>query len=157
VTREPPLHIRRYREADHDAVWALHNLALNQVGAHAGNGPWDDDLHHVSAEYLDSGGEFLVGVADARIVAMGALKRLGPDRAEVKRMRVHPDCQRRGFGQAILDGLQRRAAELGVRHLRLETTAGQVAAQGLYRANGFVEVGRTTFAGFDVLLFEKQL
>ena len=81
MTREPPLHIRRYREADHDAVWALHNLALHQVGAHAGNGPWDDDLHHVPAEYLDSGGEFLVGVVDARIVAMGALKRLGPDRA----------------------------------------------------------------------------
>ena len=72
-------------------------------------------------------------------------------------MRVPPDRQRRGLGLANLEGLQRRAAKLGVRHLRLETTAGQVAAQELYRANGFVEVGRTTYAGFDVLVFEKQL
>lgn len=53
--------IRRYRSADHDAFWELHNVALLHTGAHAGNGPWDDDLHRVEAEYyglyLDSAQE----------------------------------------------------------------------------------------------------
>ena len=88
---------------------------------------------------------------------MGALKPAGTGRAEIKRMRVHPDCQRRGFGQAVLDRLQRRAAELGIRRLHLETTARQLAAQKLYLANGFVEAGRRQFAGFDVIRFEKRL
>ena len=55
------LQIRRYGPEDHDAIWNLHNVALWQVGAHAGNGPWDDDLHNIEEAYLNKGGEFLVG------------------------------------------------------------------------------------------------
>ena len=50
--------IRRYRESDQEEVWALHNLALEEADAHAGNGPWDDDLRHIREVYLDDGGEF---------------------------------------------------------------------------------------------------
>ena len=75
------MEVRRYIASDHDAVWDLHNLALNEVGAHAGSGPWDDDLHRIDAEYIDAGGEFYVGIIDGRIVAMGALKRLTDTRS----------------------------------------------------------------------------
>ena len=149
--------IRRYREADHDAVFALHNLALDQVGAHAGNGPWDDDLHHVRELYLDAGGEFLVGEEDGRIVAMGALRRLGAGRAAVTRMRVHPDRHRRGWGRAVLERLEARAVELGFRLLTLDTTVRQTAAQSLYEKMGYVRTGRGTSYGFEVILYEKRL
>lgn len=151
------LTFRRYRDADHDAVWALHNLALHDVGAHAGSGAWDDDLHHIPAEYLRAGGEFLVGAVDGRIVAMGGVRRSERGRAEIKRMRVHPDCQRRGIGAVLLARLLDRARELAYRRLYLDTTVGQVAAQKLYRAAGFREAGRTHFAGFEVIRFEKEL
>ncbi|MFW6162453.1 MAG: GNAT family N-acetyltransferase [Planctomycetota bacterium] len=151
------LTVRRYRAADHDAVWAVHNLALHQVGAHVGNGPWDDDLHHIEEVYFANGGEFLVGECDGRVVAMGALRRVSDAVAKVTRMRVHPAWQRRGFGAAILRRLERRGAELGYRKLVLETTVGQTAAQALYRNRGFVEVGHTRLHGFDVILFEKTL
>jgi hypothetical protein len=59
-------------------------------GAHLGNGPWDDDLHEIEAAYLRSGGEFLVGVLDGKVVAMGTLRRISPGKAEIKRMRVGP-------------------------------------------------------------------
>jgi len=152
-----PLEIRRFRRGDHDAVFALHNLALHQVGAHVGNGPWDDDLHHIPEVYLDSGGEFLVGLLDGRIVAMGALVPEAGRRAKITRMRVHPDVQRRGFGQAILGRLEARAAEIGVAALWLDTTVGQTAAQALYRKNGYAETGRTRLHGFRVILYEKKL
>ncbi|MDP9359338.1 MAG: GNAT family N-acetyltransferase [Chloroflexota bacterium] len=151
------LRIRRYEAPDHDAVWALHNLALEQVGAHAGNGPWDEDLHRIEDAYLRDGGEFLVGVHGERIVAMGAFRRTGPDRAEIKRMRVHPHVQRQGFGRAILAELERRASSAGYRTLQLDTTAGQVGAQHLYRRHGFQETGRTVRGAFDTVLFEKRL
>jgi GNAT superfamily N-acetyltransferase len=151
------LQIRRYTSEDHGAVWNLHNIALWQVGAHAGNGPWDNDLHNIEEAYLNNGGEFLVGVLDGQIVAMGALKRISEEKAEVKRMRVHPDHQRRGFGQQILYALEARAKELGYRTLALDTAVIQTAAQQLYLKNGFQETGRTVLVGFDAILFEKQL
>ena len=149
------MEVRRYRSSDHDAVWELHNVALNDVGAHAGNGPWDDDLHRIEAEYIEAGGEFYVGTIDGRIVVMGALKRLSDACAEICRMRVHPDVQRRGLGTRILSKLEERAGELGFRRLTLETTVGQVAAIGMYLKAGYGEVSRVRKLGFEVLVFEK--
>jgi len=149
--------VRRYQQADHGAVWDLHNLALNQVGAHAGNGPWDDDWHHIEAIYLHDHGEFLVGTLDGQVVAMGALKRVDPEIAEIKRMRVHPAFQRRGFGRAILQTLERRATELGYHILRLDTTTRQEAAQAFYTQNGYRQVGRGRYGAFELFLYEKLL
>ncbi len=149
--------IRRYRSADHDAVWELHNVALLHTGAHAGNGPWDDDLHRVEAEYIATGGEFFVGTASGRIVAMGALLRHSADRASIRRMRVHPDVQRRGLGSQMLSALEQRAAELGFQILTLETTVQQVPAIQLYSRSGYEEVGRSSKAGFKVVEFQKKI
>ena len=149
--------IRRYRESDHDQAWCLHNLALEGTGAHLGEGPWDEDLHHIRQMYLDSGGELVVGAEAGRVVAMGALKRLSASRAEVKRMRVHPALQRRGLGQAILTYLEARAADLGYMVVQLKTTIQQTAARGLYTKNGYGEVGRKEIEGFEVIMYEKDL
>ena len=149
--------IRRYRDGDRAAVWALHNLALHAVGAHAGNGVWDDDLHHVAEVYLDGGGEFLVGLVAGRVVAMGALRRHDDLTAEVKRMRVHPDLQGRGFGRLVLRALERRAIRLGYRRLVLDTTERQAAAIALYRSEGFTETGRGRVLGFPCIFFAKEL
>ena len=149
------MEIRRYQPPDHDAVCELHKAALLAVSAYA-DGPWNADLDQIQAVYLDNRGEFLVGTLQGRVVAMGALKRTGPDRAEIKRMRVHPDCQRRGYGQVILAALETRARELGYSVLHLDTTVLQVAAQCFYAKNGFREVRRGKLAGFDCIFFEKQ-
>ena len=149
--------IRRYQETDHGVVWALHNLALKGVGAHPGSGGWDEDLHRIQEEYIDRGGEFLVGTRGGRIVAMGALRRSASERAEIKRMRVHPDCQRQGLGQEVLRALETRAAELGYAALHLTTTVHQHAARKLYAKSGYVEVGRDRVGAFDVARFEKAL
>jgi N-acetylglutamate synthase-like GNAT family acetyltransferase len=92
--------IRRYRSLDQDAVCALHQMALEAVGAYA-KGPQGSllnaDLNDIEGAYLNCRGEFLVGSIRNRIVAMGALKCLGSHVAEITRMRVHPDYWRRGY------------------------------------------------------------
>jgi ribosomal protein S18 acetylase RimI-like enzyme len=153
------MEVRRYRAEDRDAIWDLHNVALHAVGAHAGDSVYDADLRDVEQAYLHSGGEFLVGTLDGRVVAMGAL-RPDPDhprRAELKRMRVEPALQGRGLGRTLLDHLLRRARELGVRELTLDTTERQVAAMSLYRSVGFTETGRGVLHGFDVVFFRLEL
>jgi ribosomal protein S18 acetylase RimI-like enzyme len=147
--------IRRYQPEDADAVWSLHVAGLRQLGIYA-PGPWEDDLRDVEGCYL-SAGEFLVGFIADELVAMGGLRMLRPGVGEIKRMRVRPDLQGRGLGRAMLLQLERRAHELGVRELRLDTTPQQEAAIGLYRAHGYTEVGRETNADFELISFTKRL
>lgn len=152
------MNIRHYQQADHDAVWALHKLALQDTGADLGDGPWDDDLAQIERVYLNQQGEFLVGVIDERVVAMGALRRISAERAEIKRMRVHPDFQRRGFGQIILTALETSAIALGYKELHLHTTTLQVAALQFYHKNGFKQLGETRMIqNMTVIFFEKAL
>lgn len=157
MTATEPLHIRRYDPGDKRAVRRLHDDALNEVGAHLGSGSWDDDLDEIESVYLDSGGEFLVGVLNGEIVAMGALMRMSTEKAELKRMRVRPGLQGRGYGQVLLDALHRRAAWLGFSTLRLDTTVQQLAAQRLYLKNGYIEAGRGVIGPFDCIFYEREI
>ncbi len=159
------LTLRRYTPADQEAVEHLHMFVLQQTGAYLGRGPWDDDIYAIEEAYLNNGGEFLVGECDGHLVAMGALKHTSPERAEIKRMRVRPEYQGRGYGQRILEELEARARVLGYQTLHLDTSLLQLPAQKLYEKNGFREIGRDTYQQqvggdtsqpLEVILYEKQ-
>lgn len=149
--------LRRYTPADREAVEYLHVHAIQQTGAYLGRGPWDDDIYAIEATYLNNQGEFLIGEWNGIFMAMGALLRTSPERAEIKRMRVHPDYQGRGIGQIILSELEARARALGYKTLHLDTSVVQLAAQKLYEKNGFREVGRDLYNDLEVILYEKAL
>jgi ribosomal protein S18 acetylase RimI-like enzyme len=158
--------LRRYISTDQEAVEQLHVSAIQQMGAYLGRGTWDDDVYVIEEAYLKNEGEFLIGECDGLVVAMGALKRTHPQRAEIKRMRVAPSYQGRGYGQRILDELEARARALGYQILHLDTSVLQIPAQKLYEKNGFREVGRATYQQqvgrdtyqpLEVILYEKHL
>jgi len=148
--------LRRYQSSDQEAVSELHNSALAPTGAHGGNGPWDDDLRQIEDIYLQDG-EFIVGLIDNKIVAMGALRRSSVARAEIKRMRVHPDHQGKGYGQQILAHLEERARDSGYTVLHLDTTDKQEVAQKLYLKNGYQEVARKPWRDLTMIFYEKKL
>ncbi len=151
------LQIRRFEPDDARAVRRLHDLGLTEAGVHFGAGLWDQDLDAIPATYLDDGGEFLVGLSDGRLVAMGALRHVTDTVGEVKQMRVDPAYQRRGYARLILSCLENRARELGFRKLRLDITIRQAPAQRLYASAGYREVGRGQLAGVEVVYFAKSL
>lgn len=126
--------------------------------------------------YLRNNGEFLVGELDRRIVAMGGLRRadLIPggharafggyapgnptlDTAEMVRLRVLPAVQRRGYGTALVQALEERAAEYGYRILRADTTERQTPALALYRNFGWTETRRESIGGIVNIYIEKPL
>ena len=149
------MHIRRYHPNDKQQTWELHNLALEGTGAHAGNGAWDEDLHAIPANYIEAGGEFLVGVIKGQVIAMGAIKAHSNVKGEIKRMRVHPNYQRRGYGQEMLRALHQSAQQLGMHHLMVETTSVQQAAQRLYSKNGYKLIKERKEGRFQVLCYER--
>ncbi|GAA4593878.1 GNAT family N-acetyltransferase [Planotetraspora phitsanulokensis] len=153
------LKIRQYRWSDLDAVWTLHQIGLAQVGLLPGDGVYyDDDFPRISEVYLADRGDFLIGeVAGFGIVAMGGLRRVDEETAEMCRLRVHPGHQRRGYGGQIMAALEQRAGQLGYSLLRGDTTLQQVAAVELYRKSGWRELRREVRGNTVVLYGEKRL
>lgn len=151
------LFVRQYQKQDFKEVWDLHVLALKCAGTYVESGKWDEDLKNIGEVYLRNGA-FLVGLIDNKIVAMGALKRMSEDLAEIKRMRVDPKCQRQGFGQQILNLLEEKARKLGIKTLKLHTPLIQEAAKKFYRKNGYREIGRE-YKGriFESVVFQKDI
>nr|WP_202889627.1 GNAT family N-acetyltransferase [Actinopolymorpha rutila] len=101
------------------------------------------DLVDVPGHFLDAdaGGDFLVAELDGHLVGMGGIRPTGEARAEVKRLRVHPAVRRQGVGRALMNALERRAAELGNRELHLDT-ADQPDSTAFYLNLGYREVDR---------------
>ena len=149
--------IRRVEPADLDAVWALHNEALEAAGAHGGNGPWDDDVRDPIAYYVVAGGEFLVAIASEAVVGMAAVRRVDSRTFELKRMRVHPSVQRKGLGTRLLKALERAAVEHGATRLILDTTTLQTAARRFYEHHAYAELGRSHSGRFELVHYEKVL
>jgi ribosomal protein S18 acetylase RimI-like enzyme len=149
--------LRSFQPDDAAAVWKLHDAALEDAGVHGGRGPWEDDLRDIAATYLDSGGDFLVGLAGVDLVGMGGFLRHNSEQAEIKRMRVRPEFQRRGLGRQILEELETRARALDYREIRLDTTEGQVAARRLYESAGYRETGQRRQGRFLFIDYRKPL
>jgi GNAT superfamily N-acetyltransferase len=70
-------------------------------------------------------------------VGSGAVRVIGPGVAEIKRMYVAPRARRHGLGRRLLRELERGAAELGCRTVRLDTMAAMAEAGALYRSAGY--------------------
>jgi ribosomal protein S18 acetylase RimI-like enzyme len=151
------LELRGFRDADADAIRDLHDVALMAAGVHLGPGRWDDDLDAISDVYLDAGGEFIVGHLDGRLVAMGALRHVNQTAGEIKRLRVHPRFQRRGFGRAVFGCLEQAAHQRGYRRLTLAIALLQIPAQRLFESAGFQEAGRGEISGVAVIYYAKRL
>jgi putative acetyltransferase len=80
---------------------------------------------------------FVVASADGEPVACGALRRLGPDCAEIKRMYVVPGARGSGVAIRVLQALEAAAVERGWTTLRLETGTEQPDAQRFYEREGY--------------------
>lgn len=78
---------------------------------------------------------------DGTPLACGALRALGDDAAELKRMYVVPAARGRGVGRQVLAGLEAAARDRGWTTLRLETGPRQPEAVALYTAAGYRPVG----------------
>lgn len=152
--------IRRYQPQDNATVKALHFAWLEQIGTGIvlqEPSPYDADLDNIESVYLDDGGEFIVGILENEIVAMGAYRRVSPARAEIKRIRVRLDCQGRGYGESILKRLLSMAKEAGYREAYLDTTADNIPAQQLFRKYGFIETHQGKLNSLDIIYYKKKL
>lgn len=59
--------------------------------------------------------------------------------ADIESVVVSSKCRGRGYGKELMTAMVEAAQSLGVHHIQLTSHSGRVAANGLYRALGFVQ------------------
>jgi GNAT superfamily N-acetyltransferase len=108
-----------------------------------------DETPFTTADFSPPQGRFFVGYVDGLAVAMGGWRfrtpgvpRVAQRPAEIRRMFVQERVRGRGFGRVVLAALEASAAAAGADWMLLETGRPQVAAIGLYRSSGYVDVER---------------
>ena len=147
---------------DHPDVTALVGRVQDFYVERYGSG---DDDPTTPADFEPPAGAFFVGYLDEEPVATGAWRVVGEDRlgtsstAEIKRMYVVPELQRRGLARVMLAHLESTATEAGLEALILSTGSMQPEAIALYEASGYQPIdGFGHYAGYPLnRCFGKRL
>jgi len=129
------------------AVLALNELSVKQseyIGKSV-SPKWHDDLSKIKQKYADKKGAFLLWFSGSRLIGMGGIMRINASAAFIKRVRVHPSCQRKGLSAKILAALEKKAIALGYKKLVANTAKGNVPAEKMLIKAGFMATGEKDF------------
>lgn len=111
------------------------------------------DVHEVTPPR----GAFVVVRVGGRPRGCGAVKVLNDGFGEVKRMWIHPELRGRGMGRRLLEALEARAKSLGVKRVRLDTSAHLPEAIRLYVGAGYREIPAYNDNAYAAHWFEKKV
>jgi ribosomal protein S18 acetylase RimI-like enzyme len=155
--------IRRYQSSDKEKVKELYELASHHSEIGYRSGPWEADFDDMEGHYFN-GGEFLVGLINDEIIAMGGYRKIPNGIAQIRRMRVHPDHRRKGYAQQIINKLEEEAQRNKMSEIQLKTSTQQKMAQNFYEKNGYMKMEKEKEYysegggnSFEVMWYRKQL
>jgi GNAT superfamily N-acetyltransferase len=154
------LKIRRYRAEDNKVVRELNDAGIAQMDLPVDIKTVpniDSDFDDIEGVYLNGHGEFILGLEDGNIVAMGAFKRRTPECAEFKRLRIRPDRQRKGYGEAIMKKLVQLAVKMGYTEGFLDTLKTNYRAQRLFEKLGWIRSGGGKMGPFELFYYTRKL
>jgi len=155
---EAELHIHQAQPNEEAEVWAFYRETIHQMNA-AGNDMWNED--YPTRSIIDGDlaeGSVYVLEKNGRIIGSAVLNRHGdPSYNQVQfsandsvlylhRMAVLPSQQRHGYGKLLLGFLQKKARELGMKAIHLDTVHTNIPGQKLYLSMGFVKLGEIGLA-----------
>lgn len=117
----------------------------------------DTKAYAGNAEARPPDGLFILAWSEQDAVGCGALLRLDPECAEIKRMWVAPAVRGQGLARRLLERLEQAALAAGYAAVRLDTNKALAEAQALYRKAGYSEIARYSANPYAHHWFEKRL
>lgn len=123
--------LERMTEAHVEQVAALEKLLFTT--------PWSH--RSVASEVKKPRSLWLVAVEDEKVIGYVGSQSVGEE-ADMMNVAVRLDCQGKGVGKMLIDGLVEALSEKGVHTLALEVRESNLGAIALYEKLGFAKVGR---------------
>ncbi|WP_407283362.1 GNAT family N-acetyltransferase [Methanolobus sp. WCC1] len=112
----------------------------------------DFDLDDIQGIYLEKGGAFFMCLSDDEIVGTSAVKNVGSDVCEIKRLYVKKECRGEGLGFTLFQKAL-NYAEINYTKVKLKTDSSLKKAISIYLKNGFSVVKEES----GTVYFEKSL
>ena len=157
--------IRRIKPQDNQSV---KDLVINTLAEFGAKGPGfassDAELQDMYASYQADNKAFYVVVTDNIVLGIGGLAPLDGEEhsgiCELRKMYFDPQLRGQGIGKQMIDKCIAKAREIGFHTMYLETIPEMIAAQGLYKSRGFINLespkGNTCHSACQVFM-EKKL
>ena len=100
---------------------------------------FDEELKRLPGEYAPPDGRLYIAEYHGRTAGCIALKRIGPDACEMKRLFVRNEFRGHKIGRLLAEKIITEAREIGYHRMALDTIEDKMkSAVALYRSLGFV-------------------
>ena len=120
-------------------VSAEHIPQIEEIERECFSRPWTAE--QLKSQMRDAQHEFIAAVDDGRVLGYVGLMYV-LDEGYISNVAVHPEARRQGIGDALIDALAAKAAELELAFLTLEVRESNDPAIALYAKHGFHTVGK---------------
>lgn len=99
---------------------------------------FEEELRALPGRYAPPSGRMLLAKCGDAFAGCVALRQIGEEVCEMKRLFVRPALRGKGIGKALARAIIEEARGIGYKHMRLDTVLEP--AKRLYRSLGFVEI-----------------
>ncbi|WP_094227245.1 GNAT family N-acetyltransferase [Methanolobus psychrotolerans] len=112
----------------------------------------DSDLDDIESNYIRKGGGFFISFDNGEVVGTSAVRNIGSDICEIKRLYVKKECRGKGLGLALFKAVLEFAKQ-NYSCARLKTDSSLKKAISMYLQHGFVLLKEDN----GTMYFEKSL
>ena len=112
----------------------------DEIRGYLGQQHYDDEVAHLEIKYGEPDGRLYLALVDGKPAGCIGLRKMDEETAELKRLYVRPAYQGCHIADRMIRKILQDAADIGYRHILLDTIPFMVEAQHLYRKHGFYEI-----------------
>ncbi|MGH9883012.1 MAG: GNAT family N-acetyltransferase [Pyrinomonadaceae bacterium] len=115
---------------------------------------FEKELADLPGEYSPPRGRLLLALTETDIAGCVALRSIGNNVCEMKRLFVRPAFRAHGLGRKLAERIVEEARTIGYDKMRLDTLPGKMdRAIAMYRSLGFVAIERYYNNPYDEVIF----